>query len=145
MIKKGLTIIMLIVILTVSIFPNLYVHSCFKNLCDSAKKELSVNLLNPSLSCSDVSFADHADSNENVGNKCCHTAVVMQPDTFLEHGVDHVYHNSDSLLSYFIPVILLYHILKPESKDIQQHSNLQHHLSELSGRELLSLNCILRI
>lgn len=136
---------MLIVILTASILPSLYIHSCSKKICGGINKELSVNILNPAVCCNDASFADFGDNNENLKRKCCHTTIVSQSDTFFKQDSDYTFYNSEFLTGYFIPVVFLSYILNPESKDIHKNSNLQHYLPELTGRKLLSLNCILRI
>lgn len=145
MIKKVFTIIILLVILIASVLPNLYIHSCSQNLCNNTNKELSIDVLDFSFCCNDSSFADHIDSSKNLKRGCCHTIIISQPDTFVKQGIDHVLYNSDFLISYFIPVAFLFRFLNLELKEIQPYSNLRHSLPELSGRQLLSFICILRI
>ena len=109
------------------------------------RSDLPVNSLNPSFCCNDTSFADYTDNADTIKGKCCHTTVISQSDAFLKQEADPVFYNSEFFISYLIPMICLYDVFKPVSRKIQTYADMQHSLSELCGRKLLSLICILRI
>ena len=106
MIRQVFKILMIMVMLIVSILPQLYIHTCSGNICTGKKGEININILNNDICCTDNSFLAQNDTDHKVNRKCCSISIISQEDGFLTKANDIVFSNPDFILNYLLPAVI---------------------------------------
>ena len=145
MFKNVLKILLFVVMLIVSILPNLYMHTCSGNICSDRNKEISLHIFISYSCCHDNSFSENETSHNNLNKKCCKTSLVINDANFLRKEKNIIFSGPEFFVFYFNVAYLLYTLSETHSESISSYGFRQHLHACQSGRILLSLICILTI